>query len=61
MEKISELLYKLFGFSLPEQASTQAHVVDDIYSVVMIISILGFLGLMSAMTFFVIRYHKTNN
>lgn len=61
MEKMSEILYMLFGFSLPEQASTQAHLVDDLYSVVMILSILGFVGLMSAMTFFVIRYHKSNN
>jgi cytochrome c oxidase subunit 2 len=61
MEKMSEILYMLFGFSLPEQASTQAHLVDDLYSVVMIISILGFVGLMSAMVFFVIRYHKSNN
>jgi cytochrome c oxidase subunit 2 len=61
MEKISELLYMLFGFSLPEQASKQAHLVDDLYSVVMIISILGFVGLMSAMVFFVVRYHRSNN
>ncbi len=61
MEKISALLYKLFGFSLPEQASTKAHLVDDLYSVVMILSIMGFVGLMAAMTFFVIRYHKSNN
>lgn len=61
MEKISELLYMLFGFSLPEQASKNAHLVDDLYSVVMILSILGFVGLMSAMTFFVVRYHRSNN
>ena len=61
MEKISELLYTLFGFSLPEQASTQAHLVDDLYGVVMILSIVGFVGLMAAMTFFIVRYHKTNN
>lgn len=61
MEKISALLYKLFGFSLPEQASTTAHLVDDLYSIVMILSIIGFVGLMSAMTFFVIRYHRSNN
>ncbi len=61
MEKMSEILYMLFGFSLPEQASTQAHLVDDLYGVVMILSILGFVGLMSAMIFFVIRYHKSNN
>ena len=61
MEKISELLYMLFGWSLPEQASKQAHLVDDLYSVVMIISVLGFIGLMSAMTFFVVRYHRSNH
>ena len=61
MEKISELLYMLFGWTLPEQASKQAHLVDDLYGVVMIISIVGFVGLMSAMTFFVVRYHRSNN
>jgi cytochrome c oxidase subunit II len=61
MEKISALLYKLFGFSLPEQASSAAHLVDDLYSVVMILSIGGFVGLMTVMTYFVIRYHKSNN
>lgn len=61
MEKISEFLYMLFGFSLPEQASTQAHLVDDLYSVIMLISIAGFVGLMGVMVFFVIRYHKSNN
>lgn len=61
MEKISALLYKLFGFTLPEQASTTAHLVDDLYSIVMILSIVGFVGLMAAMTFFVVRYHRSNN
>lgn len=61
MEKISELLYTLFSFTLPEQASTNAYLVDDLFSVVMILSILGFGGLMAVMTYFVIRYHKSNN
>lgn len=61
MEKISQLLYTLFSWALPEQASTNAYLVDDLFSVVMILSILGFVGLMAVMTFFVIRYHKSNN
>ncbi len=61
MEKISALLYKLFGFSLPEQASSQAHLVDDLYSVVMILSILGFVGVVAAITFFVIRFHRSKS
>lgn len=61
MEKISQLLYTLFSWALPEQASTNAYLVDDLFGVVMILSILGFAGLMAVMTFFVIRYHKANN
>jgi cytochrome c oxidase subunit 2 len=61
MGKISELMYTLFSFTLPEQASTKAYLADDLFGVVMILSVLGFVGVMAVMTYFVIRYHKSNN
>jgi cytochrome c oxidase subunit 2 len=56
-----EILQKIFGGSLPEQAAANAHLVDDLYNVMMVISFVGFFGLMGVMTYFVIRYHKSNN
>lgn len=61
MRFIGDILQMLFGFSLPEQASTQAYLVDDIYNVVMLLSIVGFFGLMGAMTYFIVRYHRTSS
>jgi cytochrome c oxidase subunit 2 len=61
MRMISEILYKIFGFSLPERAMDNVYLVDDIYSFIMLISIFGFIGLMTVMIFFVLRYHKTQN
>lgn len=58
---LSEILQKIFGGTLPEQASANAHLVDDLYNVMMLISIVGFFGLMGVMTYFIIRYHKSNN
>lgn len=58
---LSEILQKIFGGTLPEQASANAHLVDDLYNVIMLLSIVGFFGLMGVMTYFIVRYHKSNN
>lgn len=59
MRFIGDILQMLFGFTLPEQASKNAYLVDDLYNVVMLLSIVGFVGLMGAMTYFIIRYHRS--
>jgi cytochrome c oxidase subunit 2 len=56
-----EILHKLFGFTLPERAAKNAYLVDDLYNAVLLLSILGFLGLMSVMVFFALRYHRSQN
>ena len=61
MRMIGDILHALFGFTLPEQAAKNAHLVDDLYNVVMALSVVGFIGLMGAMTFFIVRYHKSHN
>jgi len=61
MRFIGDVLQKLFGFSLPEQASANSYLVDDLYNFVMLLSIVGFIGLMGVMTFFIVRYHRDNN
>lgn len=61
MRFIGDVLQKLFGFSLPEQASANAYLVDDLYNFVMILSVIGFFGLMGVMTYFIVRYHRSNN
>jgi cytochrome c oxidase subunit 2 len=61
MRFIGDILQTLFGFTLPEQAATKAYLVDDLYNVVMLLSIVGFIGLMGVMTFFIIRYHRSQN
>lgn len=58
---LGEILQKIFGGSLPVQASANAHLVDDLYNVVMVLNFIGFFGLMGVMTYFVVRYHKSNN
>jgi cytochrome c oxidase subunit II len=60
MRFIGDILQAIFGFSLPEQASKNAHLVDDLYNFIMLLSVVGFIGLMGAMTFFIIRYHRSN-
>ena len=57
----SEILHKLFGFTMPAQAAKNVHYVDDLYNAVLLLSILGFLGLMSAIVFFALRFHKSQN
>lgn len=61
MRFIGDILQTLFGFTLPEQAATSAYLVDDLYNVVMLLSIVGFFGLMGVMTFFIVRYHRSQN
>ncbi len=61
MRFIGDILQTIFGFSLPEQASEKAYLVDDLYNFVLLLSIVGFIGLMAAMTFFIIKYHRSQN
>jgi len=56
-----EILHKLFGFTLPERAAQNAYLVDDLYNAVLLLSVLGFFGLMGVMVFFALRYHKSQN
>ncbi|MBT4792530.1 MAG: cytochrome c oxidase subunit II [Halobacteriovoraceae bacterium] len=59
MRFLGDVLQTIFGFMLPEQASQGAHLVDDIFNFVTLLSIVGFIGLMGAMTYFIIRYHRS--
>lgn len=61
MRFLGDILQAIFGFTLPEQASTNAYLIDDLYNAVMLLSIVGFFGLMGAMTYFIIKYHRTQN
>lgn len=61
MRLLGDLLHMLFGFTLPDQAAKNVHLVDDLYNVVMLLSIVGFFGLMLVMTYFIIRYHRSQN
>ena len=61
MRFLGDILQMLFGFSLPEQAAKNVHLVDDLYNVIMLLSIVGFIGLMAVMTYFIIRYHRSVN
>ena len=61
MRFIGDILFNVFGFSLPDQAAQNVHLVDDIYNFVMAISFLGFFGLMGVMTFFIVKYHRNNS
>ncbi len=58
---ISEILALLFGFTLPERAAQNAYLMDDLYNSVMLLSFVGFFGLMGVMVFFIVRYHKSQN
>lgn len=58
---ISDVLAVLFGFTLPERAEKGAYLIDDLYNSVMLLSVIGFIGLMAVMVFFVIRYHRSQN
>lgn len=61
MRLIGDVLQLLFGFTLPEQAAENVHLVDDLYNFIMLLSIVGFFGLMGVMTYFIIRYHRSQN
>lgn len=61
MNFIFDVLQKIFGFTLPDQASESAHLVDNIYNAIMLLSVVGFFGLVGVMVFFTIRYHRTQN
>ncbi len=50
-----------FGISLPEDAAVNAHLVDTLFNWVLVISIVGFIGLMGVMTFFIVKYHRSQN
>jgi cytochrome c oxidase subunit 2 len=58
VEFIERLMSLMSGMINPEQASTYAGDVDLVFNFILVISILGFVGLMGVMTYFVIRYHK---
>ena len=55
------LLGSLFGFTLPEQASTTASAVDSLYNFIMGISVIGFIGLMGAMFYFMWKYRRRSD
>ena len=61
MRFVSEILHALFGFTLPEQAAKNVHLVDDLYLIVLLLSVVGFFGLMGVMTFFIVRFHRSQN
>ena len=61
MRLIGDILHAVFGFTLPEQAAQNVHLVDDLYNAVMALSFVGFFGLMGVMTFFIVRYHRSQN
>lgn len=61
MNKVSEILHTLLGWNMPERASANAYLVDDLYYFVFILSIVGFFGLVGVMLFFIVRYHKSNS
>jgi cytochrome c oxidase subunit 2 len=61
MNKVSDILHTLLGWNMPERASANAYLVDDLYYFVFILSVAGFFGLVGVMLFFVVRYHKSNN
>jgi cytochrome c oxidase subunit 2 len=56
-----QILQTIFGVTLPEQAAEGAHLVDDLYNAIMLLSVIGFFGFVAVMVFFIIRYHKTQN
>lgn len=58
---ISEILALLFGWTLPERVAQNAYLVDDLYNSVMLLSFVGFFGLMGVMVFFIVRYHRSQN
>lgn len=61
MNMVSDILHAVLGWMMPERASTNAYLVDDLYYGVFILSVIGFVGLVGVMIFFVIRYHRTNS
>ena len=61
MNFIFDVMQKLFGFTLPEQAAENVHLVDNIYNAIMLLSVVGFVGFVVVMIYFVLRYHHTQN
>lgn len=61
MQLIHDVLHLIFGFTLPDRAAENVHLVDELYNLVMALSFVGFFGLMGVMTFFVVRYHRSQN
>lgn len=60
-EFLDNLLSIFWGVSLPDAASEKAHLVDSLFNFVLAISIVGFFGLMGVMTYFIVRYHRSQN
>jgi len=52
------MLENLFSFMLPEQASTSGHYTDDIFYVLMGLSVISFIILIGVIIFFLIRYKR---
>lgn len=61
MNFIFDVMQKLFGFTLPEQAAENVHLIDNVYNAIMLLSVVGFVGFVVVMIYFVIRYHHTQN
>ncbi len=61
MRFLGDILQAIFGFTLPEQAAEKAYLIDDLYNAVMLLSFIGFFGLMAVMTFFIVKYHRSQN
>lgn len=61
LDFLQGLLDLFFSISLPDKAAENTHLVDTLFNTVLVISIFGFIGLMGVMTFFVIRYHRSQN
>lgn len=51
-------LATFFDFTLPEQASNHAPAVDSLYTFIMWVSVIGFIGLMGAMLYFMVKYKR---
>lgn len=60
LEFLQSLLDLFFSISLPEKAAQNTHLVDNLFNAVLVISIIGFIGLMGVMTYFVVRYHRSS-
>lgn len=61
LEFLQGLADLIFGISLPTEAAKGTHLVDNLFNAVLVISIIGFIGLMGVMTFFIVKYHRSQN